>query len=304
MKKPQRQRASRRAASRPTRRATRATRATRNSAAIACMWGAVSDKGTERETNQDSYIGNGLLFAVADGLGGYEGGQLASRLAVNVLLRETFQASLPANWPQPPDRADKHNQFSPGTHRLHQAFQQANREIVTKSQSDLSLAAMSTTLCAMQLHSEAGTGAKYFSLANVGDSRIYLLSGPKLHQITIDHTYVNDLVRGGLITEEEAAVHKQRHELTRVLGNFFPIDTLKVDVWEVAAQPGDRYMLCTDGLALDVPDSLIFKLLNKYSNPQEAANMLLKAALDAGGRDNITVLVIDVVEAEQTADSP
>ncbi len=304
MKKPQRQRAARRATS-PARRATsRANRASRRATDIACMWGAVSDKGTERNTNQDAYIGNGLLFAVADGLGGYEGGQIASRLAVNVLLRETFQASLPANWPQPHDHADQHNQFSPATRRLHQAFQQANREVITKSQSDLSLAAMSTTLCAMQLHSEAGGGAKYFSLANVGDSRIYLLSGQKLRQITIDHTYVNDLVRGGLITQEEAAVHKQRHELTRVLGNFFPIDTLKVDLWEVAAQPGDRYMLCTDGLALHVPDRLIFRLLSKYSNPQEAANMLLRAALDAGGRDNITVLVIDVVETEQAADSP
>lgn len=268
------------------------------------MWGAVSDKGTERRTNQDSYIGNGILFAVADGLGGYEGGQIASRLAVNVLLRETFQASLPASWHQTHDSADEQGKFNPGTHRLHQAFQQANREIVAKSQSDLSLASMGTTLCAMQLNSEDGTGAKYFSLANVGDSRIYLLSGPKLRQITVDHTYVNDLVRGRLITEEEAAVHKKRNELTRALGNFYPIDMLKVDVWELAAQPGDRYMLCTDGLVPDVPDRLIFKLLRKYSNPQEAAKMLLRAALEAGGRDNTTVLVIDVVEADRPADSP
>ncbi len=308
---------------------TRSERAAKATAPVACVWGAATDKGKTRENNEDCYIGNGVLFAVADGLGGYKGGHIASQLAVNVLLRETFQRPLPLGadprrWLRGGKKTERLRKFSPGIYALYQAFQQANKEVIVKSQSDWSLASMGTTLCAIQLHTESNTNSdgahntnsqpepdqpnhsishssSYFAIANVGDSRIYHLSKQKLRQISVDHTYVGDLVRGGLITDEEAAIHKRRHELTRALGPFAEMHPplLEVDVWEMPAVPGDRFMLCTDGLVLEVPLRTISKVLKKYSNPQTAANILMKAALDAGGRDNITVLVVDVVAASE-----
>ena len=316
--------------------------------AVACVWGAATDKGKVRPNNEDSYIGNGVLFAVADGLGAYEGGHIASQLAVNVLLRETFQRPLPLgadprNWLRDDEESDQFKLSGPGVYALFQAFQQANKEVVVKSQSDFSLASMGTTLCAMQLYheieaieaesghtanGEAGAGdgndteanasdnasdhpnnanngaGPYFAIANVGDSRVYCMSGNRLEQISDDHTYVADLVRLGLITSEEAATHKRRNELTRALGPFGPVHPagIEVDVWEVPARAGDRYLLCTDGLVLEVAHKAITKLLRKHADPQAAADALLKAAMDGGGRDNITVVVVDVIAAAQQPD--
>lgn len=285
------------------------------SGSITCAWGVATDKGRTRLNNEDSYVGNGVLFAVADGLGGHEGGQIASQLAVNVLLRETFQSALPLgpdprHWLRGGENTKQLRKSRPGVYALYKAFQEANREITVKAQSDLQLASMGTTLCALQLHTDtndaqdrAGAKAKggpskpeapYFAIANVGDSRIYHLSGRKLKQISIDHTFVADLVRNGIISDAEAAIHKQRHELTRALGGYLPV--LEVDFWELPAQVGDRYLLCTDGLVLEIPDKGISKVLKKYSNPQAAANALMKAAVEAGGRDDITVLVVDVID--------
>ena len=284
---------------------------------VACVWGAATDRGKVRPNNEDSYVGNGVLFAVADGLGAYEGGHIASQLAVNVLLRETFQRPLPLGadprrWLRDGEEVDQFKLSGPGVYALFQAFQQANKEVVVKSQSDFNLASMGTTLCAMQLHNEvepepsqtANGASPYFAIANVGDSRVYCMSGNRLQQISQDHTYVADLVRLGLITDDEAATHKRRNELTRALGAFGPLHPsgIEVDVWEVPARPGDRYLLCSDGLVLEVTHKAITKLLKKHADPQAAADALLKAAMDGGGRDNITVVVVDVVAAAQQPD--
>jgi len=284
-----------------------------------------TSKGRTRTNNEDSYVGNGVLFAVADGLGGHEGGQIASRLAVNVLLRETFQSALPLGsdprrWLRAGDSTQQLRKSSLGVYNLYKAFQEANREITVKAQSDLQLASMGTTLCAIQLHhdnhgaqnsKESDKAGKilgsaksktsppqpkspYFAIANVGDSRIYHLSGRRLKQISMDHTFVADMVRNRIISEAEAATHKQRHELTRALGGYLSV--LEVDLWELPALVGDRYLLCTDGLVLEIPDKVISRVLKKYSNPQAAANTLVKAALEAGGRDDVTVLVVDVID--------
>jgi protein phosphatase len=223
-----------------------------------------------RAANQDSALAVEGLFAVADGMGGHRGGEVASDVAINA-LRE--QAPILTST----DLLD--------------AIHVANDAVVARSVDDPALRGMGTTLCVLALV-EAGEQAR-LAIANVGDSRVYLFAHGELEQMTDDHSLVAALVREGRLSPEEAESHPQRNILTRALG----IDTdVLVDAWEVIPAVGDRWVLCSDGLFNEVSEDQIAAVLRRLADPSDAAHELVRLANEAGGRDNITVLVVDIVD--------
>ena len=233
-------------------------------------WGAASDTGRVRQANEDSYLVVDGLFAVADGMGGHQAGEVASHLALETLHSE-FTAA--------------------GTDVLVRAVENANHTLVSRSTADPELAGMGTTLVAMALVEAAGRDA--IGVVNVGDSRLYLLSDGELAQITEDHSLVATMERQGRLTAAEAAVHPQRNILTRALG----IDgTVLVDSWEILPVIGDRYLICSDGLFNEVDESRIASTLRRLADPNEACRELIRLANEGGGRDNITCVIVDVVD--------
>lgn len=233
-------------------------------------WGSATDTGRIRRANEDALLAVDGLFVVADGMGGHRAGEVASHLAVETLQDGFDQA---------------------GTDVLVRAVERANREVVERSIADPELAGMGTTIVAMALVDADGRDA--IGVVNVGDSRLYLLSDGELHQITEDHSLVATMVRQGRITESEAAVHPQRNILTRALG----IDgSVLVDSWEMLPVVGDRYLLCSDGLFNEVDDARIAATLRRLADPDEACRELVRLANESGGRDNITCVMVDVVD--------
>jgi serine/threonine protein phosphatase PrpC len=239
-------------------------------------WGAATDTGRVRQANEDAVLAVDGLYAVADGMGGHNAGEVASHLAIET-LQDEFTAA--------------------GTDVLVEAVQEANRVLVERSSSDAELSGMGTTVCAMALVDADGRDA--IAVVNVGDSRLYLLSEGELTQITEDHSLVATLERQGRISSAEAAIHPQRNILTRALG----IDvSVMVDSWEVVPVVGDRYVLCSDGLFNEVEDSRLAATLRRLADPGEAARELVRLANEAGGRDNISCVVVDVVDGTGAAD--
>lgn len=235
-------------------------------------WGATTDTGRVRKGNEDAYLAVDGLFAVADGMGGHQAGEVASHVAL-----ETLQSSF----------------ASGGTDALVTAVERANRDVVQRSVADPDLAGMGTTLVAIALVDAAGRDV--IGVVNVGDSRCYLLSDGVLSQITEDHSLVATMVRQGRLSESEAATHPQRNILTRALGID---DAVLVDSWEVLPVVGDRYLVCSDGLFNEVDDARIAATLRRLADPQEACRELVRLANEGGGRDNITCVVVDVVDDE------
>ncbi len=233
-------------------------------------WGAATDTGRVRQANEDSFLVVDGLFAVADGMGGHQAGEVASHLALETLQTE-FTAA--------------------GTDVLVRAVENANHTLVSRSTADPELAGMGTTLVAMALVEASGRDA--IGVVNVGDSRLYLLSDGNLAQITEDHSLVATMERQGRLTAAEAAVHPQRNILTRALG----IDgTVLVDSWEILPVIGDRYLICSDGLFNEVDENRIAATLRRLADPNEACRELIRLANEGGGRDNITCVVVDVVD--------
>ncbi|MFM8862931.1 MAG: Stp1/IreP family PP2C-type Ser/Thr phosphatase [Acidimicrobiia bacterium] len=233
-------------------------------------WGALTDTGRVRKGNEDAYLAVDGLFAVADGMGGHQAGEVASHLAL-----ESLQSWF----------------GSAGTDVMVAAVEHANADVVERSLGDPELAGMGTTLVAMALVDAGGRDA--IGVVNVGDSRLYLMSDGGLTQITEDHSLVATMVRQGRLTEAEAAVHPQRNILTRALG----LDgTVLVDSWEILPVVGDRYLVCSDGLFNEVDDNRIAATLRRLADPAEACRELVRLANEAGGRDNITCVVVDVVD--------
>jgi serine/threonine protein phosphatase PrpC len=232
-------------------------------------WAAGSDPGRRRANNQDSAAAEETLFVVADGMGGAAAGEVASRVAV-----EAMRATI-----------------AEGGGTLVDAVHLANRAIYDQAVDDASLRGMGTTLAALALVEDAD-GATRVHVVNVGDSRVYLLRDGELAQITDDHSLVAELEREGRITAEEARVHPQRNIVTRVLGNAPDVD---VDEFAIDPYRGDRFVLCSDGLFNEVSDADIAAVLRHETDPQRAVDDLVQRANAAGGRDNITVVVVDVV---------
>jgi protein phosphatase len=243
--------------------------------------GGSTDVGRTRQINQDSYLilEDQGLYVVADGMGGHQGGEVASQLAV---------AAVRATYAEGSDDA------------LVEAIDEANLQIHERGEADPDLRGMGTTLVAVAVvTAEDGDGERLL-VANVGDSRAYLYRDGGLAQLTEDHSMVADLVREGRITEEEARVHPQRNIVTRVLGVYDQVD---IDLWPVDPVRGDRLLLCSDGLFNEVAADQISAVLRRLSEPQEAADELVRRALEGGGRDNVTVVVVDVVEDDGVAEA-
>ena len=239
---------------------------------------ARTDTGHQRATNEDSHLERAPVFVVADGMGGAQAGEVASQLAV-----ARFAAGLPG---EDGDGAEQ---------RLARAVREANTEIHELSESDARRAGMGTTLTAAYV----GHGQVFF--AHVGDSRAYRLRDGRLERITEDHSLVEELLRQGRLTEEEAEEHPQRSIITRALG---PEPEVEVDTFSVAAAEGDVYLLCSDGLTSMISDVTVGEILREAPGITAAAELLVAAALDAGGRDNVTVVLFRVEEIPGIDDPP
>jgi len=236
--------------------------------------GAATDAGLVRHNNQDRLLVADTLVAVADGMGGHAGGEVASQLAITA-LREEFTAR-----PEPHTAED-----------LVAAVEHANETVFEQSQADPSLRGMGTTLTAAAL--VVTDGEERIAIANVGDSRTYVFSQGDLTQLTEDHSVAEELVRQGQIAPEEVDTHPQRHILTRAMGIYPQVDT---DLWEVLPFTGDRLVLCSDGLVREVSDEQIAAVLRRLADPTQAATELVARARAAGGSDNITVVVVNIVD--------
>jgi protein phosphatase len=242
--------------------------------------GAATDKGRVRSINQDSYmlLPDQSIWVVADGMGGARGGEVASHLAIDT-LRTTYH--------------------EPTADALSGAVTEANRRI-HEAATNPELRGMGTTIVALALVPDEpdpdvpeGEPAQHLLVINVGDSRAYLFRDGDLTQVTEDHSVVAELVRDGRITEAEAEGHPQRNIITRVLGVY---PQVKSDLWPVDPMRGDRYLLCSDGLFNEVGDDQMAAVLRRLDDPADAAAELVRLANEGGGRDNITAVVLDVVD--------
>ena len=227
-----------------------------------------TDTGRQRRDNEDNAFARAPVFVVADGMGGAQAGEVASRLAI-----EAFQHELPDS----------------GTpeERLAACVRAANRTIYEMSRSEHERAGMGTTLTAAYLDDDD------LAIAHVGDSRAYLFRDQTLRRLTEDHSLVEELVRRGKLTEEQAAEHPQRSIITRALG---PEPDVEVDTWTYPVQSGDVLLLCSDGLTSMISEEQIAQILSSTPSLEGAAQGLIAAANEAGGRDNITVVLFSLEE--------
>jgi len=228
--------------------------------------------GRLRERNEDAYLIRDPVFAVADGMGGHRGGDVASALAL-----ESLDA---------PEGSDEDSNSDPFAGLL-AGIKEANRRVLERGESDAALKGMGTTLTAVLAEDDRA------HVAHVGDSRAYLLRGGMLQQLTEDHTLVQRMVREGRLKPDEAETHPQRSILTRALGID---DDLEVDQLTLDVHPGDRLLICSDGLTSMVSRERIQEILLSEPDQQLAADRLVEVAIDAGGDDNVTVIVLDVLD--------
>ena len=238
----------------------------------------ITDPGKVRKNNEDSLlVGEGrdeTLFAVADGIGGFEAGEVASSIATEAL--KELEPSTP----------------------LKDAIREANRRILAAARGDEKLSGMGTTVVAMRFGGTREEPA--VEISHVGDSRAYLLRGGDLKPVTEDHSLVAELVRSGDLTRAQASEHPQKNLITRALGAE---EEVEVDTAVLPIGPGDRLLLCSDGLSDMIPENNMLDLLTSSpENTEKTVQALVQAALDAGGADNITVVVVDVREENPPAE--
>lgn len=241
----------------------------------ACRWAQATHIGKVRAENQDACLADSRigLFAVSDGMGGHQGGATAARIVVECLPRE-LEASLRSC------RASTSGQIVQG---LALAVEAVNRRVFEASERDSKLEGMGATLVL------ALWRAPRVYVAHVGDSRAYLLRDGALSQLTEDHSVATLLVKRGVIAAEEARRHRSRHHLARCIGMPGPAEP---DVHALELRPGDRLLLCSDGLTGMVDDAQIAGVLTRQLDPDEACQALVRAANDAGGHDNVSVVVV------------
>jgi serine/threonine protein phosphatase PrpC len=248
-------------------------------------WAVSSDPGLRRTSNEDSYstrpdVG---LFVVADGMGGHVAGEVASRVAVEAIeafIEDTAGADKNRTWPFPFDPT-----ISLEANRLKAAFRLANRRIAAAIADSQELRGMATTASAVLF------GSRSASVGHVGDSRVYVLREGELRQITADHSWVEEQVRAGTMSRSAARQHPWRNVVTRALSGG---DDPEVDVTEVQPKPGERYLLCSDGLFGVVADHQIAELLGEKAALDTICARLVSAANEAGGPDNITTLILQI----------
>lgn len=232
-----------------------------------------TDKGKKREMNQDylytseSRIGNlPNLCILADGMGGHNAGDYASRYTVETIVEEIEQ-----------DTGEEPVSI------IEKAIQKANQAILEKAKTDIDLEGMGTTVVVTTI-----MGNEMY-VANVGDSRLYVI-GDEIRQITRDHSYVQEMVRRGELDEKDARVHPDRNIITRAIGGINP---LEVDFFEVELKDTDRILMCSDGLTDMIEDEEIYRILKEQKDTTEGIECLVSTANENGGSDNITVVVIE-----------
>lgn len=244
-------------------RSYRSTQRTRRGAVT--TFGSRTDVGCVRDHNEDSLVVAPPLFAVADGMGGHAAGEVASEIAVNVLAELA---------PKDLDGA-----------ALEHAVEEANHEIIRAARDGRGREGMGTTLTACMLENER------LIIAQVGDSRAYLLHHGKLQQLTRDHSLMADMIEAGQLTPEEARHHPQRSVITRALGSD---PNTRPDMYEINVETGDRLLVCSDGLSSMIEDEQIEAVMRRVPDPQRCASQLVNEAIAAGGHDNVTVIVSNV----------
>jgi protein phosphatase len=289
-------------------------------------WGAATDAGRVRASNEDAYLAEPLVFAVADGMGGHQAGEVASAMAVDVLRQRLIDGA-------------------PGVEVVVAAVVEANAAIFQTARRNSAQMGMGTTVTVLAVlpaaettdvdeSTHAATDAAdvtvgveptdgveptpapdptgvaptpaavapepvRLAVANVGDSRTYLVRGGALTRATVDHSYVQELLATGHLSEDEARNHPRRNIVTRALG-IEP--NVRVDSWVLPLVRGDRFVLCSDGLVDEIDDTRIAEIVCSTDDPQAAAERLVAAALEQGGRDNVTVVVVDVVSGAEPGD--
>lgn len=244
-----------------------------------------SHPGLRRGGNEDAFcvrpdLG---LYMVADGMGGHAAGEIASRIAVEsveAFIEDTRTADANRTWPFPYDPA-----ISLEANRLTASLRLANRRIGGAVERDAALKGMATTAAAVL------AGAAHLVVAHVGDSRVYRSRSGTIEQITHDHSWVSEQVRAGSMTEADARQHPWRNVVTRALAG---IDDPEIDVLELDLTPGDRYLICSDGLSGVVSSDVFEATLDQASSLDDACQILIAAANDAGGPDNITVVLLTI----------
>jgi len=243
-------------------------------------WGAGSDLGLRRSANEDSVVAMPGVFAVADGLGGHAAGDVASDAAVSSLARRAKSRARRGAILEATD--------------VPEALVEASAEIVRATRG--ALHGSGTTVTGISVVEHAGVPA--LQVFNLGDSRVYAFRDHVLEQLTIDHSYVQELVDSGQISAEEAEVHPDANIITRALG-FGEVP--EIDRWFLHPLAGTRFLICSDGLTRELTNSTIGVLLGVGADPDDTVRSLISAAVGAGGRDNVTVAVIDVVAAPDVA---
>ena len=225
-----------------------------------------TDAGRKRRRNEDAYVLEPPLFGIADGMGGAQAGEIASRLAAAV-LREDESAGA-------------------GEDRVVSLIQEANRRVYQRSSEDAAASGMGTTMTVALVTDDI------VSIGHVGDSRAYLIRDGRLDQLTEDHSLVAELMRSGKLSPEEAETHPQRSVITRALGTEPDVD---VDTFAIEPKEGDLFLLCSDGLTTMVDDQTILDVVERHQGDLDAAaKALIKAANRAGGEDNITVVCFEI----------
>jgi PPM family protein phosphatase len=233
---------------------------------ISC--GYATDRGLRRELNEDAFLAMDPIFAVADGMGGHEAGEVASRECISTLSTTPALAS-----------GTRHASAV----ELQEALQLADLRIRQRTDSRAG-----TTVSGVVLVEERQV--PYWLVFNVGDSRTYRLSQGTFEQVSVDHSEVQEMVDAGYISAREALVHPRRNVVTRALGTGTDAEA---DYWMMPVEDGDRFIVCSDGLTGEVSDQHLEDVLRSVPDPQQAVDHLVQAALRSGGRDNITVLIID-----------
>jgi len=237
-------------------------------------YAAKTDTGRKRRRNEDAYVVAPPLFAVADGMGGAQAGEVASRLAA-AALEDTDPGALSA-----PDRVES-------------LIQEANRRVHERSTADPSTSGMGTTMTVAIVEGSTVT------IGHVGDSRAYLVRDGRLEQLTEDHSLVNELLKSGKLTPEEAVTHPQRSVITRAVGTDPDVD---IDSFTIDAQDGDVFLLCSDGLTDMVDDEDILEVAASYPHDLDrVTKSLVSAANRGGGEDNITVVAFEIADGDRTA---
>jgi protein phosphatase len=232
---------------------------------IGFNYGAATSVGRVRQVNEDSYLAVPPLFVVADGMGGHGAGNVASRIAIEEMascarLRPLFAEAVLTT------------------------LEHANQHIIERDEANR----MGTTVAGLAALETVSSGDQLM-VFNVGDSRVYRLARGRLEQLTVDHSEVHEMVEAGVITAEQARTHPRRNVVTRALGS----DAGHPDHWLLPVVSGERFLICSDGLYGELPDEVIARLL-AAGPPAQAAETLVAAANEAGGRDNVTAVVADV----------